>query len=303
MTSSPSPEISATRGQGSLAGALLRCVRPKQWTKNALLFSGIFLNARFDDPDLWLAAFSGFAIFCMLSGSVYIINDLQDVEGDRLHPKKRLRPIAAREVTPRQAGIFCGILMVLAMAWAMTFGWAFAACAGLYWLLVLSYSLGLKHIVIVDVMSLAAGFVLRALAGIYVLQTVWSDIPITEWFLTCTMFLALFIALCKRRAEMVGMEQAAEMRRVLSDYTVPLLDQLIAMASTLTIMSYALYCMQKNPQLLVTLPFVMFGVMRFLWHVYRNDEGGAPEVLLYKDPAMLICVSVWAGLVATVMVH
>jgi 4-hydroxybenzoate polyprenyltransferase len=239
----------------------------------------------------------------MLSGSVYIINDLQDVEGDRLHPKKRLRPIAAREVTPRQAGIFCGILMVLAMAWAVTLGWAFAACAGLYWLLVLSYSLGLKHMVIVDVMSLAAGFVLRALAGIYVLETVWSDIPITEWFLTCTMFLALFIALCKRRAEMVGMEQAAEMRRVLSDYTVPLLDQLIAMASTLTIMSYALYCMQKNPQLLVTLPFVMFGVMRFLWHVYRNDEGGAPEVLLFKDPAMLICVSVWAGLVATVMVH
>jgi len=311
-TDTPAVAMPTTKSRrGGTAGALVRCMRPKQWTKNALLFSGLFLNARFDVAALWLSSAAGFAIFCLLSGSVYIVNDLKDIAADRLHPKKRHRPLAAGEVTPGVGLAFALLLLIGALGWSYFFGFRFLLCAASYWLLVLAYSLGLKHAVIVDVMALAAGFVLRALGGLFVIEVAWQannlgELPITGWFLSCTMFLALFIALAKRRAELVSQaEEAGNTRRVLREYTVPLLDQLIAMTTSLVIMTYALYCMKDpaNPRLLITLPFVLFGVMRFMWHVYRNDEGGAPEILLYKDKALLACVVGWAATLALLIAH
>jgi 4-hydroxybenzoate polyprenyltransferase len=284
--------------KGATPWVFVRAMRPHQWTKNALLFSGLFLNARLTHSQLWLDATAGFMIFCLLSGSAYIINDLQDREADRNHPKKSQRPIAAGLIAPSAAAAWAGILAIVALGSAWFFGLHFFATAGCYWLLVLAYSMGLKHLVIVDVMALASGFVLRALGGIYILERswdpAWGALPLTAWFLACTMFLSLFIALCKRRAEMVGIgEGAAQTRRVLEHYSVPLLDQLISMMSALTVVTYALYCVQERAEMVVTIPFVLFGVMRFLWHVYRNDEGGAPEILLFKDKTLLLNVMAW----------
>jgi 4-hydroxybenzoate polyprenyltransferase len=296
---SPTPDAAAT-GANSLPLVYLRAIRPKQWLKNLLLFSGLFLNVLFFDPVLWGVASAGFAIFCLLSGSVYLINDILDVEQDRHHPKKRNRPIAAGLIPIPVAWSYAIVLVALALAGAWFLGWSFFAISAGYWALVLSYSVKLKHVVLLDVMVLAAGFVVRALAGIFVLadfpHRTGGTLALTPWFFVCTLFLAMLIALCKRRSELAQLgHESRHTRAVLHEYPLLLIDQLICMSATICLVTYSLYCVTvpgKEP-LIWTLPFVLFGIARYLLHVYRNDEGGAPEQLILSDPVLIVNVFLW----------
>jgi len=298
----------ATPARRALWRAYLAAIRPRQWLKNGLLFSGLALNAYVKYPELWAAATAGFVVFCLLSGSVYLVNDLLDVEQDRHHPKKKKRPIAAGEISIAQAKLYALVLVTVAWSAAWWLGPAFFACAVAYWLLVLSYSLVFKHVALLDVLSLAAGFVLRAVAGIYVLREACAalglPLPMTPWFFLCTGFLALFIALCKRRSELAQLgDGSANTRAVLKQYPLQLLDQLIAVSATCAIVTYSLYCAMdpfKTP-LLWTLPCVIFGIGRYLLHVYRDNEGGAPETVVLGDRALIANVAVWLVTVVVII--
>jgi 4-hydroxybenzoate polyprenyltransferase len=289
----------------------LRAIRPKQWLKNLLLFSGIFLNIDIyaTEGRLWLGAAAGFGIFCLLSGSVYLINDILDVERDRHHPKKRKRPIAAGEISIPAAWAYAGVLMAGSLAGASFLGPRFLVCSAAYWLLVLAYSLKLKHMVLIDVLALAMGFVLRAMAGLYAIWepavVIFSAPPrVTPWFLVCTMFLALFIALCKRRSEIAKLgDNTQRTRAVLREYPLPVLDQLISVSVSCCLVTYSLYCVLEHREImLVTLPFVIFGVGRYLLHLYRDNEGGAPEQVILGDPALIANVVLWLIAVASILI-
>lgn len=290
--------------------AWFRAIRPKQWLKNLLLFSGVFLNLHlyWREIALWRDAAAGFLIFCLLSGSVYLVNDLLDVEQDRLHPKKKKRPIAAGEISIGAARGYAFGLMAVALGGAWFLGGRFFACSALYWCMVMSYSVKLKHIAIVDILTLAAGFVLRALGGIFAIRedaiSIFGVEPrLTAWFLLCTLFLALFIAVCKRRSELEQLgDESVNTRAVLKEYPLRLLDDLIAISATCCLMTYALYCvLEHREMLLLTLPFVIFGIARYLMHLRRDNEGGAPEQIVLKDPALIANVLLWMATLAAIL--
>lgn len=284
------------------------CLRPKQWTKNVLLFAGVVFARRWDDTHSLLNAFLAFVVFCAMSGVVYIVNDVMDVEQDREHPKKKKRPIAAGKISPTAALIGAFVLAAGGIAVSFIFLPAgFAYLAILYLGLVSAYSLKLKHMVILDILVLAMGFVIRALAGIEAIRIPENPpVEITSYFLLTTLFLALFLASSKRRSEIVTLgEKAGEHRQVLAQYSREYLDILLTLAIAGTIFSYSLWTTQgqfsqsstggvENPYLLVfTIPFVLYGMFRYLWLVMTRDEGGAPEALLIDDKPLLITVVLW----------
>jgi 4-hydroxybenzoate polyprenyltransferase len=290
--------------------AFLKCLRPKQWTKNLLLFAGIIFARRWNDPEQLLHAIGAFAIFCALSGVVYITNDILDVEKDRKHPRKCRRPIASGAITPTAAAIGAVLLLAgsLAAAWAITvpFFW----CAVIYVALVTAYSFKLKHLVILDIMVLAMGFVVRALAGIEAIAIAGKpEVEVTSYFILTTLFLALFLAIAKRRNELVTLQEGAgDHRRVLADYSTEFLDVLLTVATTGVIASYAAWALSGNFSkadgvytMIFTMPFVLYGIFRYLWLVFRRDEGGAPEQLLLTDKPLLITVVLWVAMVVALL--
>lgn len=290
--------------------AFLKCLRPKQWTKNLLLFAGILFAQRWHDGELLLNAFAGFLIFCALSGVVYITNDILDREKDRHHPKKRHRPIASGEISPRAAGAGALVLLAasLAGAWAITPG--FFVCAVIYVVLVTAYSFHLKHMVILDIMVLAMGFVVRAMAGIEAIRVVGKDpVEVTPYFILTTLFLALFLAIAKRRNELVVLQDGAGgHRRVLREYNTEYLDVLLTVATTGVIASYAAWSLTGDFSrdgtaytMVFTMPFVLYGIFRYLWLVFRRDEGGAPEQLLLTDKPLLTTVVLWIVTVVIIL--
>jgi 4-hydroxybenzoate polyprenyltransferase len=280
----------------------LRAMRPHQWIKNLLLFAGILFSRHFTEWNLLLRAFAGFALFCLMAGSIYILNDLRDVENDRLHPRKKLRPLAARLISPVQALVFallvaaCGL--VLSFLLSPAFGWT----ALLYFVTTMLYSEFFKGVVILDTVLVAAGFVLRAVAGVFVIRIPSGpEIPMTPWFVICVFFLALFIAICKRRHELIHVQNAPNHRQVLDQYTPAFLDQMIAVSTSAAIFSYTLYLIrvyggdsdEKALKVTLTLPFVIYGMFRYLYLVYRCDEGGEPETLVLKDKPLLLNTLLW----------
>ena len=287
---------------------IIRAMRPKQWIKNLLLFAGLVFSHNVTSPARVFAALAGFAVFCLLSGVVYLVNDIRDLENDRKHPLKCRRPIASGELSVPMAAGVAAIAGIGALAWALLINWQFGLCALLYLALMLGYSAGLKHAVILDLLIVAFGFVIRAIAGVKAIQFTGEEIPITPWFKLCILSLALFLVICKRRHELLLLSgNAAHHRPVLEHYSQAFLDQLVSVSTSATLISYALYVAlgvagTPNAEYMIyTLPFVLYGIFRYLYLVYKREEGGAPESTLFQDPALLANVALW--MIAVVLLY
>lgn len=287
---------------------LLRAMRPAQWTKNALVLAA-FVFALGDQrqglglEEAWRVLGAALC-FCLLSSAVYLLNDLRDREADQRHPTKRLRPIASGALGPATAWIASGLLAAGALLGGYAIAPALAGVLAIYAVVQVFYTLGLKRVALVDVFVIAGGFVLRALAG-----AVAIDVSISPWLLLCTLLLALFLALCKRRHEKVVLDGLAlNTRASLGGYNERLLDQLIAIVSAATIVCYALYTLWPDTvekfgttQLGWTIPFVIFGLFRYLDLVYRHEKGGQPEKILLTDPPLLIDLALYGITVGLVL--
>lgn len=281
--------------------ALLVSLRPAQWTKNLILFAGLIFGGKLLDPESVLAAGLAFGVFCALSGVVYLVNDIRDVAADRLHPTKSRRPIASGDLTIRAAWLSAATISALALAVAWWLNPGFLLVASAYLALLTVYSISLKHHAIIDVLTIAAGFVLRAVAG-----TVVIAVAVSHWLLVLTLLLALFLALSKRRAEMVTLvDGGSDHRRSLADYSPDLLDQLITITAASTVLAYAFYTISPETvarfgtdRLLFTLPFPLYGIFRYLFLIHRRDGGGNPSETLLQDGPILACVALWALAVA-----
>jgi 4-hydroxybenzoate polyprenyltransferase len=271
---------------------LLISLRPKQWSKNLLVFAGyLFTIEQGHQPAVFARAVAAFAVFCAISGAGYIFNDVFDVVQDRKHPRKQKRPIASGDLKPGTALIFAIILTALSIVASFYLSFFFGLLTTAYFLLTLTYSGFLKHVVIVDLLVIAAGFVIRAAAGAVVI-----DVTISPWLLVCTTLLALFLGLAKRRSEMVNLENGGvECRKILNDYTEPMVDQMLNIAASASLMAYFLYTFtptsatgNAHPYMMITVPFVIYGLFRYLFLVHSKNAGDSPEQLLIEDKPLLI---------------
>lgn len=273
----------------------VRALRPVQWTKNALLLAGVVFAHKLLDAESLLLAILAMGIFCALSSAIYLIDDVHDLAADRLHPTKRDRPIAAGQITQGSAWLVAFALALLGLIAAASIGFWFLITAAAYLALMFGYVYLLRSVVILDVFAIAAGFVLRAVAGAVAVQ-----VPISPWLLCCTALLALFLGFCKRRNELAMMDsQAGSVREVLNDYSLSLLDQLITICAAATLIAYAFYTFDarsvpRNGVMMLTLPFVAFALFRYLYLVYRRREGGSPEWTLLRDLPLLLTIVCWA---------
>jgi len=287
-----------------LAASLVLSLRPSQWTKNLIIFAALMFGQRLLDPTAVLQSLAAFAIFCALSGVVYLINDVADREADRRHPVKMFRPIASGTVPVRVALITATALGLSALAAAFWLRPLFGVLAGSYLLLLGLYSGPLKHAVIIDVLTIAIGFVLRAAAG-----AVAIGVHASHWLYVLTMLLALFLALSKRRHELVLLaDRATGHRRILEEYSPYLLDQMIAVVTASTIVAYAFYTVSPETVekfgtdlLGLTLPFPLYGIFRYLYLVHQKKGGGSPTDMLLTDRPLLACVGLWAATVALII--
>jgi 4-hydroxybenzoate polyprenyltransferase len=288
----------------SLALHLLLALRPAQWTKNLVIFAGLLFGKRLFDATAVVEAVSAFAVFCVLSGVVYLVNDIADRESDRVHPLKARRAIASGALPVPVAAGAALALGAVGLAAAYLIGRGFAAVAAAYLLLQILYSGPLKHIVIIDVLTIAIGFVLRAAAG-----AVAVHVQISHWLLVCTILLALFIGLAKRRHEIVLLAGGATSHRpILGEYSAYLLDQMIGVVTASTLISYVFYTISPETQtkfgtswLGLTIPFPLYGIFRYLYLVHQREGGGSPADLLLTDRPLLICVALWALAVALII--
>jgi 4-hydroxybenzoate polyprenyltransferase len=292
----------ATWTRGALRG-WVASMRPAQWAKNVFLFAGIAFAGKLTDPHSVVLALGAFVVFCALSSAAYLINDVRDIAGDRVHPRKSGRPIASGVVPPRGALALAAVLALGGVAGSWTINWGFGLCALGYLALSLAYTLGLKHVLFVDVIALSVFYVLRAAAGAIAISVV-----VSPWLLLCTTLLALFIGVTKRRHELLVLGDAAgEHRRSLLEYSAPLLDQMVGLLSSAVLISYALYTFfsnhpHKSVLLVATFPFVVYALFRFLYLTYRKQEIGSPEELILTDRPLALCVSLW-GLVAVAVMY
>ena len=286
--------------------AVVQQLRLRQWTKNMVVYAGVVFSHHFTQGRELLRATEGFLAFCLLASSVYVLNDLQDRERDRLHPKKKFRPIPSGRLPLPAARVMVVLLLAAAVALAWPLGRGFLTVAGVYYVLNLAYSLGVKRVVLVDVMIIALGFVLRAVAGVTAI-TVSEEI--SPWLLICTLFLALFLAVCKRRQERVMLaDQAGGHRATLVEYPTELVDQLIPVVTASTVIAYAIYTVNPatvskfgTDRLVYTVPFVIYGVFRYLYLVYRHHRGGSPTEILLSDAPTLVNVLLWIASVLTIL--
>ena len=280
--------------RGGILHGLLVSARPRQWTKNGLLFVGLIFSFNLANSRLLLTAAAAFVVFCALSSGVYLINDLADVEKDRRHPKKRYRPIAVGWVP---ASVVAPVALVL-VAFALTGAFLISPSFGLlgvgYLALTTAYTYYLKHVVILDVFSLASGFVIRAVAG-----AVAISVPISPWLYVCTILGALFIGFGKRRHELLLLQQDANNHRpILQEYTAELLEQMMSVVTPGLVMAYSLYTfsapnLPENHAMMLTIPFVLYGVFRYQYLVHIRGGGGTPEEMLLSDRPLLVDATLW----------
>ncbi|MGB8645454.1 MAG: decaprenyl-phosphate phosphoribosyltransferase [Anaerolineae bacterium] len=324
----PSSQPSASNGLGrNTLLAILKSMRPRQWSKNLFIFLPMMFTIgqywRPLSPSMWQfleLTVGGFVVFCLLSGVVYIINDLVDIEKDRAHPRKRNRPIASGQLG-KNAAIWSALVILVAVlagsvlldllaqslpypggAPVFPFPFAFTLIGVSYMALQIAYSFYLKHIVIIDVFSIAAGFLMRAIAGAVVIQ-----VPISPWLYVVTLLLALFLGFGKRRNELVLLEGAASRHRaILREYTPDLLDQILSITSASTVIAYSLYTfsaenLPRNHYMMATIPFTLYGIFRYLYLIHVRNEGGSPEEILMKDRPFLIAALAWGIAVMAIL--
>jgi 4-hydroxybenzoate polyprenyltransferase len=288
----------------STTALLATSLRPEQWTKNLLLFAGLLFGGRLLELDAVITAMAGFAIFSALSGATYLLNDIWDREADRRHPLKQTRPIASGQLDISTGAWSAAILIAGAIGTAWLLSPRLAGIAAAYVGLLFFYSTTLKHVVIVDVLAIAGGFVLRAVAG-----AIAVDVPIGSWLLVCTTLLALFLALSKRRHELVLLgEDASRHRPSLEHYSPYLLDQMIAVVTASTLIAYTVFTTSPDTaqrlgtsRLVFTVPFVLYGIFRYLYLVHQRLGGGSPAEMLLTDRPLLLCVALWAWAVMLLM--
>jgi 4-hydroxybenzoate polyprenyltransferase len=288
----------------SLPTNLLLSLRPSQWTKNVFIFAGLIFSEKLLDLHAASRAAAAFAIFCLLSGVVYLINDVRDREADRLHPVKSRRPIASGALPAPTAMGTAIVLTVIGLTAAYWLDRQFGIVAATYVALLALYSASLKHIVILDALTIAVGFVLRALAGAVVIHVAFS-----HWLLLLMLLLALFLALSKRRAELVTLADGAHgHRRILAEYSPYLLDQMIGIVTASTLLAYAFYTISPETvqkfgtdRLLWTVPFPLYGIFRYLYLIHQRDGGGNPSEALVTDRPLLVCVALWGLTVIAIL--
>jgi len=292
---------------------VFRSMRPYQWTKNLVLFAGLVFTLKILEPPFVLAALLGFFAFSIAVSGAYLANDVLDVERDRLHPDKRNRPVASGRLSTSDATAWAAVLLAVGLGGCFMIGPRFGTTAAAYVALTLLYSLLLKQVVLLDVVSIALGFVLRATAGVELLRdrsrAGSQMIEISPWLLLCAFFLALFLAIGKRRHELAVLEgDAARHRGALGSYNEKLLDQLVAVVTSATVLAYSIYTIAPETvakfggrPLYLTIPFVLYGIFRYLYLMYAQDKGGNPSEHLLRDRATLVNVVLWAVAVLAIL--
>ena len=294
-----------------VTGSLLIAVRPKQWTKNLIIYLAFFFTIKEAwDPEemgdlvsVFSKATVAFVIFSALSGAVYLVNDIVDIERDRRHPKKRLRPIASGRLPIPVAWVAAAALGAAGLTTAFLLEPVFGGVSAAYVGTMIVYTFVLKQVILLDVFAIGAGFVLRAVAGAAVL-----DVPVSPWLYTCTGLGALFIALAKRRSELaVAGDSAGGQRDTLEWYTPALLDQFIAVVATATLVAYSLYTftasnLPENHAMLLTIPFVLYGLFRYMYLVHVRNRGEEPEEVLLSDVPLIVSIVLWLGTAASILV-
>jgi len=289
----------------STAASLFVSLRPDQWTKNLIVFAALIFAVKLLDPAATAKAAAAFLIFCALSGAVYLVNDVADREQDREHPVKRMRPIAAGDLSPAAAMIAAVVLSAITLTASFALRPAFGVVAAAYLALFVVYTRSLKHIVVLDVMTIAIGFVLRAVAGGLVIS-----VHISNWLLVCTMLGALFLGLAKRRHEITLLAAGAKgHRRILEEYDPYLLDQMIGVVAAATMVAYIIYCASPETHasfgtewMVLTTPFPIYGLFRYLYLVHRKAGGGSPSDMLLEDRPLLACVLLW-GITSVLIIY
>jgi len=268
---------------------IVKSMRPHQWYKNFIIFACIIFSLNYFNLQMWITTISAFIIFCLLSGAEYIVNDILDKEKDSHHPTKKNRPIASGKLKISHAIVASLLLLVAATTWAYLINWQFLIVGIGYFILILSYSLYLKHLVVVDVLTISTGFVLRAIAG-----CVAINVFISPWLIICTFLVALFLALGKRRHELILLDDKANShRKSLDDVSPQMLDQMITIVTAALIMSYSLYTfLAESNLMMVTIPIAIFGTFRYLFLVHSRNMGGEPE-MLFKDKGMVTSMALW----------
>ena len=280
----------------------LKALRVKQWTKNSLLFLGLVFSLQFTHPDKVLTSLVAFGLFCLVSSGGYLINDVIDCEHDRQHPTKCNRPIACGAINRNAALAVAAVLLAVGLAGSFAVNLAFGAVALAYVAISVGYTVGLKHVVIIDVLSIAAGFVLRAVGGAAALA-----VPISPWLYVCTILGALFLGIAKRRHELVLLEDDARNHRgILEHYSPDLLDQMSTIVTASLVMAYSLYTftaenLPKNQAMMLTIPFVLYGIFRYLYLVHRKNAGGTPEEVLLQDVPIMLDIVLWVTASAAIL--
>jgi len=275
---------------------VFKALRPDQWIKNIILFAALIFAGQLQNRTSFLLSIFAFVAFCLVSSAVYLLNDIIDRENDQLHPQKKLRPIASGRLSVKFASMIIFVLLVLCLVVSIRLPAGFGLIIVAYFLLNVAYSLKLKKIVIIDVLTISIGFVLRAYAG-----GIAIDVPVSQWLVLCTMLLALFLAVSKRRHELILLGNNSTHRASLMEYSIPFLDQIIAIVTTSTLVLYIFYCLSPEVKaklgvshLELSIPFVIYGIFRYLYLIYQKGEGGDPTQSYYNDLSLLISVLLWA---------
>ena len=282
---------------------ILKSLRPQQWIKNFFIFAPLIFSRNVLHPAAVLTAAATFAVFCIVSSAHYIFNDLMDIEEDKLHPIKSKRPLASGRLPKGAAVAAMLVLAAIGLGLAAAIGLPILIVSLVYLVLQVAYSIRLKHVVILDIFVVAAGFVIRVVAGGLAIK-----VMISSWLLICTMLLALFLAMSKRRHELILLEsEAANHRPILKEYNTYLLDQMISVVTASTLVAYCLYTISEETvakfgtrRLIWTVPFVLYGIFRYLYLIHQKNEGGSPEHLILKDKPLLADIFCWiiaAGLI------
>lgn len=283
---------------------LIKTMRPKQWSKNIFVLAALVFDLKLFSPHFLFKSLLAFVLFCAISSVVYLVNDLVDIDKDRQHPAKRQRPLASGQLSPKVAVIAALLLGAVSLPVAYLLDKGFGAIATAYLVEMILYSFWLKNIVLVDVLTVASGFVLRVIAGVVLVNTA----RFSPWLYLCMVLLALFIAISKRRHELVLLDkQANNHRTIFEEYNLPLLDDMTRMVTACTAMAYCLYTfsapnLPQNHAMMLTIPFVLYGLFRYMYLVHVKNQGGEPEELVLKDRPLLLTVALW-GIVVVVNLY
>jgi len=280
---------------------ILKEARPHQWVKNLIVFAALLFSQSLGHGPLFARSLLAFAVFCLLSGGVYMFNDIVDLDSDKLHPAKRKRPLARGELSVTAASAGSGVFIAAGMIASLVLGPSFAGVSAIYLILSVFYSLYLKRILILDVLTISVGFVLRAIAGVEALRGPVPRIELSPWLLVCTLFLALFLGFGKRRHEIALLEaRATEHRSTLSEYSLSFLDGLLYALMAATLLSYAIYTISPattakfhSTNMVMTIPFAVYGIFRYTFLVTQKKEGGNPSELLLTDVPLIVTVVLW----------